>query len=179
MTDDQLPFRLKQSTFRAYEPLIARAIESQGTHLTINPAPLRPTTYAARLRDAILSYDKFRWPASFDSLSFDDARRMGMLTVSHGDQSVVLGPKLRTGKAPGGASNALVNPNHKYIGGIPVDSAISEACIHAFCLLLSQKLISGPVILRAQALDETFLSTLESAYDIAITHNDHGHAIII
>ena len=66
-TDNDLPHRFKQSTFRLYEPFIAAAIKTRDV-VEINPSPLRATTFAARCRDAIIAKKRFNWPASFSTL---------------------------------------------------------------------------------------------------------------
>ena len=178
--DASLPFRLRQSTFRVYESFIQTAIRSAPLTTHINPAPLRPSTFAARLRDAILSYSKFRWEASFSSLEFDTAWNTGDLTVSHSEQTVTIGPrKLRKSGQQAGNTIALDNPDDKRIDGIFIDRELESHFIHAFCLLLSAKLISGPLILRGQTLTATQASEFEAAYDIAITFNSANHTIII
>lgn len=178
--DSELPFRLKESTFRIYEPYISAAIRGSPESVNVNPAPLRATTFAARLRDACVSYDKFRWPTKdFTALEFDELYNHGGLVVSHSDQNVSLGPRLTRKGSPAGQSLSFSNPNDKRLQGLLVDREIDSPTIHAFCLLLAQKLISGPVILTANALADDQVSKLEEAYDVAITENDKGQSIIL
>jgi hypothetical protein len=178
-SDSLLPFRLKQSTFRLYEPFIDQSIR-QGA-ITINPAPLRATTFAARLRDAIISYDKFRWPASFTSLQFDEAYKTSNLIVTHGDQTVILGPrKSKKAGFTGGATIAFNNPNDKRLNGIFVDRDVTVEEIRAICLLLTSRIISGPVIITGTAsFSEETISQLESTFDVAFTTNDKKETIIL
>jgi hypothetical protein len=176
--DDALPFRLKQSTFRQYEPFLAEAIRQAPKPLNINPAPLRPSTFAARLRDAKLSFEKYGWTASFTRLEYDEAETVRQLTVSHTEHNVVIGPPKLRGYSPG-ESIAFRNPNDKRLDGIFIKKEVNPACIHAFCLLLGEKLLSGPVILEVGQLSDDTISELEATYDISITLNSSGHTIIV
>lgn len=174
-SDDVLPFRLKQSTFRLYESLISQAIKASPDAINFNPSPLRPTTAAARLRDAIISFTKFNWPNSLFTLAeLEEAKLM----VRHNDHNVVIGAKMPRGHM-GGESRAFISPNHARLDGLPVDRIVSPDEIKAFCILLSSRLISGPVILRSQALDEATISALELNYDVAITVNESNHTLLI
>src|SRR5580698_1190575 len=60
----QLPFRFREDVFQFYAPTIAKAMQSD-EGVVVNPSPLRSTTYAARIRDAIIAKKRFDWPASF------------------------------------------------------------------------------------------------------------------
>lgn len=176
-TDSDLPYRSRESTFRLFESVLRRAITAVAENtgpLTINPAPLRPTTYAARLRDAMLSMCKYNWKASFTALELTQAG----LSVRHNSTYVVLGAKLPRGRQDG-ESPGIVNPNDRRVNGLPVDRPIDFTEVMAFCILLSAKLLSGPVILRSQTLSPDEVSQLESKFDIAITFNDEQHTIII
>lgn len=175
MNNDNLPFRLCESTFRRYEPLIAQAIRSSPEPVDFNPAPLRPTTAAARLRDSIISFRRFNWPNTSFSIEELDAAN---LMVRHNDNNVIIGTKIGRGHL-GGESRAFLSPNHKRLDGLPVDVEVDSEDIEAFCRLLSRRLLSGPVILRKQALGEQAISILESRYDIAITVNDQDHTLLI
>lgn len=181
LTDFSLPFRLRLSTFLLYEPYIAQAISKSPETININPAPLRPTTFAARLRDSIISYDKFRWKeASFTSMDFDNTRNSGGLVVAHSDQNVTIGPRKtrKAGQTPG-QSVAFNNPDDFRLTGIFVSREIDQNELRAFCTLLGAKLISGPVILEKNAYNEELFNALEAACDIAITTNNRKQIVIL
>lgn len=172
--DFNLPYRHRQSTFRLYEPYIVAAVEAAPTPLSINPAPLRPTTFAARLRDALQSYRKYGWETTFTILDLDSAD----LTVRHTETYVVLGPKGQRGRLPG-ESLALNNPDGKQVGGLPIARPASLPEVEAFCLLLSGKLLSGPVIFETTELSDTTISDLESRFDVAFNKDSTGKTILI
>lgn len=58
------PFFQSERCFRRYEEVIAQAIHSFPKTVRFT-SPRRPTTDVARLRDALRTYKKKRWPASF------------------------------------------------------------------------------------------------------------------
>lgn len=169
--DNELPYRLRESTFRIYEPLIAQAIRDCPTPIMVNPAPLRCTTYAARLRDSIAAFKRFQWPASFTLFELTDAN----LTVRHNEATVYLGPKGKQTTIPN--EFKVVNPNR--VTGLPIDTKLDAAQLEAFCLLLSSRLLSGPVILRTQVLSQPEINSLEERYDIAIEISENNSTVII
>lgn len=168
MNDNELPHRLRESTFRLYESVLFQAIESSTGPINVNPAPLRPTTYAARVRDAIISFTKFNWsPAMFTQAELNAAD----LVVRHSDHAVVIGRRgeFKRGHI-GGEARGFVTPDHKRLAGIPITRALTDHEVTAFAILLGGRLISGPVIIPPQfPLPEELVSALESNYDIAIT----------
>jgi hypothetical protein len=61
-----LPQRFREGPFRFYEPFIARAVATWPTHIVVKPAmyQLSSETFAARFRDAKLSFNANKWPTS-------------------------------------------------------------------------------------------------------------------
>jgi hypothetical protein len=175
MTDNELPYRLRESTFRVYEPYIRAAISAAPEPVTFSTGSIRPTTFAARLRDAIISFNKFNWPnSSFTQFELQQAN----LTVRHNDLAVIVGTKIGRGHL-GGEARAFVSPNHKRLDGLPVLGEQPPEVIKAFCILLGKKLIPSPVILEDITLDDATISDLESHHDISITINEVGKTILI
>lgn len=174
LKDAELPFRFKQSTFAVYEPFLARAIAT-GEMVEVNPAPLRATTFAARCRDAVIAKKRFNWPASFSTVDLEEAD----LVVRHGAQTVLIGPRTMSPVKVAGEVVAFGNINDKRINGIIVEGNITERELQAFSLLLQNKRISGPVIIKAP-VDANILNDLEAQYDIAVMPtNAKGETIIL
>ena len=167
--DSELAYRFKSSTFLLYEPYIKRCISQWPEPVIINPAPLRATTFAARLRDAVLRLRLYYCPTDIDYASFDGI--YSQITVSHYDHSVVIGPKQRKGRAPG----AVVSANRTPVGLNWLDSVYTEADIHACVQLLGKRLLSGP--LTVQPISPDLQNALESSYDCAI-QTDQQRTII-
>lgn len=168
--DNELPYRLRESTFRIYEPLIAKAIRDAPTPVMVNPAPLRCTTYAARLRDAISAFKRFQWPSSFSLFELTTAS----LNVRHNEATVYLGPK-GARKVPN--EFRFINPDR--VAGLPIDVELDNVSLVAFCHLLSQRLLAGPIILRTQVLSQEVINSLEERFDIAIEISTDNSTVII
>lgn len=169
--DHELPYRLRESTFRTYEPLISQAIRESPSPVMVNPAPLRCTTFAARLRDSMSAFKRFQWPASFTLFDLTTAN----LNVRHNEATVYLGTKGKHRTIPN--EFKLTNPNRT--SGLPVDAELSQQQLEAFCLLLSNRLLAGPIILRNRLLPQSVIDDLEIRYDIAIEISNTNDTIII
>lgn len=158
--DSELTYRLRESTFRIYEPYIARAIAQWPEPVAINPAPLRATTFAARLRDAILRLHIYITTTEIDLAVFDAV--YDKLTVVHIDQTVSIGPRTPKGRKPG----AVVTTAATAAGIHWEDRDYTDDDVRAIVRLLGAKLISGPVHLKP--LDTPFVNELESSFDCAV-----------
>lgn len=162
--DAELAYRFKESTFRLYEPYIAQAITQWPEPVAINPAPLRATTFAARLRDAILRLRLYVTTTSIDLEIFDSV--YSQLIVVHTDHTVSIGPRGPKGRAPG-----AVITTAKTAAGIHWESSSHDNDdIRMAVKLISKRLLVGP--LYVPRLTEEFSSELESSYDCAIQHLD-------
>ena len=165
-----LEYRLRPSTFNLFHEVIERAINSPGEVININPSPLRASTYAARLRDAIASKKRYDWPASFTRTDLERAD----LVIRQNGLSVQLGPRaLRKGVSSEPGVGSVYNPR---VAGLPVDRDLTNEEVKAFCILLSAKLIPGPIILEASA--QTQLAALEPQYDISFSLVDNGKVLL-
>ena len=59
------PFNLSERNFKRFEQHISSAMRSNGDY-TITTGDLNPTTFCARLRDAMRSYDLDHWDSTLD-----------------------------------------------------------------------------------------------------------------
>jgi len=168
--DDELAYRFKESTFRLYEPYIARALLDWPIPVAINPAPLRATTFAARLRDAILRLRLYVTTTTVDLELFD--RLAEQLVVVHRDQAVAIGPRGTPGRSPG----AVIATHKTAVGFHWENSEYSDNDVRMVVALLGRRLIVGPVYLRP--LDPTFQNELETTFDCAIQTLE-THSIIL
>lgn len=178
MNTETLPFRSRESTFRLYEPFIARAIKSFPEPVAINPAPLRATTFAARLRDAIWSFHHYQWPSDIiDREIFEAMYNQRAIVVVQTDTTVAIGPKAkRGGHAPGAVvSNATLAAASAGIRFEPKRWNADD--VRAVCRLLSSRLLAGPVIIYPP-LDQVLSDGLEATFDIALT-TDSDKTIIV
>jgi hypothetical protein len=69
-----LPYRHRESSFRRYEAILAKAVASYPDQVEIDPKwlNLSPATVAARLRDARFSLYTYRWTTKIDMARFDE-----------------------------------------------------------------------------------------------------------
>lgn len=167
--DNELAFRFRESTFRLYEPYIRECVLKWPTPVAINPAPLRATTFAARLRDALLRLQLYNTTTDIDLEVFD--RVSPEIVVVHRDQTVAIGPKVKKGRLPG----AIVTTAHTAAGIHWESSTYTEDDVRAAVSLLGKRLLVGP--LYVLPLSPPFQDELESSFDCSITTLEK-HSII-
>ena len=164
-----LDYRLRPSTFNIFAPKIREALDTY-EGISINPSPWRPTTYAARLRDAITAFKRFDWPAPFTQAELLAAD----LVVRQNDLVVFLGPRrLRKGTASEPGIGSVYSP--RFVG-LPVEREVTFDEIKAFCILLSGKLIPGPVLFTKT--QHKFFLELEPHYDISSSVDETGRVLL-
>ena len=176
--DAGLPFRLTEKCFRVYEPIIAECLRQWPETLTFNPAPLRATTAAARLRDSMLALYRLHWPTTLiDTDLFNALYAKKAILVMQSDQSVLIGPRrqIRQRQVEGYRLNSFqVAPK----SGIQFNPGKwTEPDLLAVCQLLSSQLIAGPVYIEP-ALTDVQTAELESKYDIATTPSGEKTMIV-
>ena len=107
-----------------------------------------PSTLAARLRDCLLSMKRYKWGPEFPEF-----------VIKQTDEGVVIsGPS--TANAPTTQEFSTSDQLLK----------LTTTQLEAFCILLSDSLIIGPVTVLNN-FDPTYLANLEAQHNIAITHN--------
>jgi hypothetical protein len=159
-----IPSRLSQPSFERFRTIISNAA-NVGRTVEVTAAGLASSTFAARLRDALLSYRKFHWG---DESARPDWCRLSVYTNTQG--------KVFLGSTP---------PRDENLGGYSVVPTIttettsrsswSTAELQAICLLISNKKIAGGV--EVPRIPAELSSTLELDYDIAITHEPNASII--
>ena len=61
-----IPNRLSERSFRYYEPVIKQVVDTFPNEVRVKPVGLSINTYVARLRDAMLSYNTYRWESNIN-----------------------------------------------------------------------------------------------------------------
>lgn len=180
---------LSESSFRFYEPHLRKAVaawpeetEFRGEHFrTETGYPLSPNTFAARMRDAIVSLHRFGWETTIDTKKLWAIR--GEFSVAFGadGQSVWFRRKGRRGRP-----SQLVTEARKE--GAPVlgdadlvrtpweDATWAE--IEAVCLLITTKRLTGPIFL-SRALLSAECDNLLSRFDVGLTPDTAKNQTII
>lgn len=72
MNSDSLPHRLRESTFRRYEPTLKTAVDKFPLVVRVDPSSygLSASTVACRLRDAKFSLLKYHWETTLNVAKF-------------------------------------------------------------------------------------------------------------
>lgn len=172
--DTTLPHNLKQRTFRRFEPLIARAVQNSPEPVFCRPAPgLSMSTFVARLRDSMLSLERFRWTTEIDLEKFVRLYTDKRLQVKVLDPNrACIGPPDAV-EAP--RAGEFLHGRTSNTDGTTVWTNPSIQDVNCLFHLLSRRLISGPFRLTAVAPELIEVIQLaEATYDIALDKvNDH------
>lgn len=159
-----LPFQKSEDSFRRYESYIAAAVKEYPASVTINPAPLRPSTFAARIRDAMSSLSVYRWDTNIDITIFLNLYTKRNLTVTYTDSMVTIGPRVRHLARVGSQVNRPSHTGNAIIFAIDKWTTLD---LTSACRLLSSRLIVGPVKVFPQ-LNQPTCDDLCQNYDISI-----------
>jgi len=178
-TPSSLPHRLRETSFRKYETVLAETVKRWPAPITVSPKEidLSPTTYSARFRDAILSLQQYQWAdtvvdmARFCQIADD-------IVVSHQGDLVIIG------------SAETVKPNTHFGGDWPINFVkhveissheFSEALnqpsvklVEATLLGLHHRIIQGPIRFTNVDILDSLMSTWESEYDVSVTLEPDG-----
>lgn len=171
-----LPHRFTEKSFRRYEGVIKRAVESYPQTITIDPFPLSGTTYSARLRDAKVSLKQNRWPSTVNMERFLAVYED--LQVSDRGSSVVIGSSelIKVADKPLSAAGREMAGESRYtfdFGNDPMD--VRE--IEAFVILLAARRLQGPI--RVRPIAGIVMTRYQSTYDISIEELPDGSYTII
>jgi len=164
-----LPPRLRESSFRIYEAVIAQAVFAHPDNLLIpvESIDVSPVTYAARLRDAMLSFSIHRWQSRIDFYRFSDLYHKHQLPVRHD------GDTIRIGKAP-----KVVTPSMPTTSVAQPDAFVvanrGEATV--VCRLAAARLLAGPIIVKGLSIED--VQFLVNHHDVAIKQDGDKCTII-
>ena len=149
----QLPARLSEGYFRLFEPVIARAVAAYPESIQIGPVgEWSLTTTTARLRDAALSYRRFRWSsAQIDPAEFDKLWPRMQIRQVDTDEKCVIGPRLRNKGRPPKSNNPEFEP--VTVRADTEDGVLSEEEVLAFMTLLAGQRVRGPVLIVGHDID--------------------------
>jgi hypothetical protein len=181
-----IPQRFREPAFRRYEEIIAKVVTTFPACLILDPKSLTYRslsieTVTCRLRDAISSYERFRWPTSkFTDAQFDHARRNGLVVSQHIDRGLVLVGNRETIKA------ASVDPVVPAIVESPVADTSplehnilikSYAELEHLASLCAERVISRPLILT---LDNSEWGVkIVTSFDVEVEPTEKHNTIIL
>lgn len=159
---------LREDSFRRYESVIRDACLSYPDGLKVTcPDNMSELTVVARLRDAIRSLKAFEWPIAWDKTNLEK------IVVCHNNDGIIIGP---TKTARQAAQQITLSPT------IAESLTLTKSEIEAFCLLISNKKLSGPVIFSVSK-DPTApfvdLDYFPSVYDVSIVPHSENTFLLL
>lgn len=164
-----LPSRLSETSFRDYEPVIAQIIATWPKVVKVEAQGKAPITVAARLRDAKLSFERYRWPTTlFDPAAFDKIK--DSIRVAHKGDCVYAGSitslKTLDVKDAQVATASLMS-------AIPLTVEITDNTqLRLIAWLAAKRAFAMPIILAN--IDEENAEWLEDNFDVDVTKNKDG-----
>lgn len=174
-----VPHRFSEAQFRRYEPILAQ-IQAAWPNVSIfDPGAtgiLSQETFTCRLRDAMTSFVRYSYCSGL-ILRDSFLEIYNEVIVAQKDGKVLVGPRsaLKTHKTvqPIHSTSATVGQKNDVFTCINP----SAATIHAFCLLLSQRLLTKPVLV--EMLDPQLLLEVQEKYDIVAASQSDGSILIV
>ncbi len=166
-----LPHQLSEKSFRLYEDFIAHAVKQWPAESVFQPVEIAITTFTARFRDAVASFRRFGWATQkIDTEKFKSIDGQFVIRHDYEKNVVYFCQRHAAGRSANGAPPPAVlgnAPTAKPVAsGILTD--LTESELHAFCLLLNNKRIEGPVLVQGQ-LGDQIVQILSMSYDVGIT----------
>lgn len=174
-----LPPRLRESSFRRYEPVIAQIVSAFPMAVKINHGAASPVTFTARLRDAMKSLYDHHWATS----SIDIAKfRYNYLDlrISHRENGVFAGSKIGLEAMTAVTHDVFdTNPSIEKLPAFShrIDEEVSSLELNnltrdevkLLCLLSAQRAFVRPIEITAEWLSsEEEVNALLGAFDIAL-----------
>ncbi len=172
---DRLPQRLRESSFRRYESVIAKAVKSFPKNVVVNPKG-SPVTFSYRLRDAMLSLYRYKWSTKtvdmdkFNSLYSED-RKLRQIHVSHIGENISIGGDIEPSQSP---SEDFVYTEPQGDQLFPISNSIE---LNLLCLLASSRYLGRPIKISPSFNFDTL--ELENNFDVSVTTNVDGTYTII
>lgn len=158
----QVAPHLRVEVFRRYEAVIAQAVEAHPKNLEVVPVGVAMTTFAARLRDAINSYSKYRWETSL--FKDEDFNRViednGLVVRGNVQGKVVVGPRTSSATPIESVSSVSGAERNFWLELHKPGSDLLKAAAY-----IRADGLGGPVKITGMSLEEVLEQT--STYDVA------------
>lgn len=159
-TEAEIPHRLRRTYCEQFVPTLLAASRSYPASFRVQGYKLSMATLAARLRDAILSMDRYKWGPDGLPKFVVTMREGGVFLQADGASLAAMTP----------ASGASLTSSAAL--------TLSSLELEAFCILLSSERIVGPVTVTND-FDALYLANLEASHNIAITHDLNTNTFIV
>lgn len=174
----EIPHRFSEGQFRRYEKYINYAIEAYPQAIKCDPVSfdVATATFIARLRDAMKSYETYKWPSTINPEKFTLAYPQ-IQVIQRVDGTILIGPRMATqqwGKQDG-VKEVVVE----------IINAIPNTCLllctydeKDLLMRLSHNRWLAPS-LKVKGLSYEEAETFQKQYDIAIDDNNDGTFTLI
>jgi hypothetical protein len=182
MDQTLIPQRFRETSFRYYEKYIAAAVNGFPKPVILDPRILCKSieTLAARLRDALTSYERYQWQTSlFTPTVFQAARAQGLTVRQDLDNGVVVIGSKETVKT------AKVAPLPESFADVPDTETIHthSLLINTYdefahiALLASDRILLHP--LRLQVDNPSWVQKILTSYDVDLEQVEETSTYII
>jgi len=181
-----IPYQLTEENFRKYEPFITRAVNAwpQETEFVRDEMKdakglISPHTFAARMRDAILSFKRYSWtPTTIDIPKLQ--AMTGQFSIAFGEGGSVWW------KAKGKRGRPPTDPQKARAQGFAIDAdvdrkpwkEVTEDEVRAVALLLDKGRLTGPIVFDGLLPHET-KETIEAEFNVVLTWDHENRKTII
>lgn len=169
MSSPTLPSHLSESMFRRYEPLIAEGLKNFPKATKFTPGPeIGLTTFTARFRDAITSFRRYSWSTTLIDVD-KFANVVGSFVIrSDADGGCVwFCQRQAAGRAPAGVTVDPTSVPTSNVRPTGILSQVTPEEIAAFCLLLNNQRIVGPILILGEVAQWIDLTK----YDVGISYD--------
>ena len=173
---NELPHRFRESSFRRYEPFIARAIEAWPNAIKADPSlfNIAQVTFACRCRDAITSLSNNKWDTTVDMSKFEKST---LVVSERVDGTVLIGSKQGIANFAGMVKTMEITN--------PVPETTSERIFtlttkeqKALLMELSSRRLLSPRLF-VQGLTDQEVEQYQVEWDVALDKHDDKTYILI
>ncbi len=169
----ELPHRFRFTSVQQYEDVIHQAVEKYPQVCQFDPRPRALATFAARLRDAMLSLKKYQWPGlkidleKFNSIHDDlqVSEREGTCFV--GSRAILKLPQFKASTEPPKLGQLIVH-------------GASDSVLRSLCVLCQHRILPEqqlPIRIIG-AHDPAVIIQLELLYDVAFEKTTEGYNLV-
>jgi hypothetical protein len=172
MNQADLPDRMREKAFQRFEPDIIAIVQAYPMCVELDPSrlDLAPTTYCARLRDAMTSLREYRWATAIDMTRFDSI--WNKIQVSHTRLGVLGGSReaiLRRLESTDKTLRQLATPPSNSVQFQGLDKMIP------ICELAAKGNFTPILII---GITDEHVAVLEADYDIRLDKQPDGNYIL-
>jgi hypothetical protein len=179
-----LPHRLTESSFRRFEPTIAHIINNYPSVVELCPMErIARTTYIARLRDAMLSFNRYKWPSGVISYIIFERVYSSIVISARDDGKILAGERTQVARF-GDIENAIFGVNVSNPSNHSTDpfdfGVVTLSELQLICKLSASRLITRPIKLKSFDGDITItnLRMLENLHDVVIEYQQDGSFVV-